>query len=625
MLTLASMAGWVVIGVLVAQRCVFLAPARLGWIFYLANAFGETFVKKLRLPRTAVEYAMAAAALLLLGLGGVPPVMLLTTALVLAGSELLLRSTELRILRQNYIHADPIGLDPRQRHGPAASSRRYPSPSTHPELTLNLRAAFVSRIPHYDLGSLLENRGFEVELLIGNHTIVPTQTGVEVRLTVSEGLSADAPLQHTTNVLKPAEVARVQWRLRAPAGTRAGTLSIHVAWGHLTRTLTIRHAGAVRLDEHTLQTAAIHRYPGGCRAAFAWRGDMDLYDTSTLQSIEGLETTLGLAARYRVPQTMYLSTRLALDPAAARAWAAHYGIDRGAGEIPRFIEWMRERVDLRHTSRYPFETAKPYLIELGNHGHLHFGTDTAGAAENGWRARAKMGAGAYAWLGQDRSSFGEQRDNALEARRWCEELFGFTPKSWAMPNRTNDAHTAAAMEAAGCDVVSDSNARTRHNVLLQPPPHHPSGTTAVELTKRYPGDPENLLHAGMIVFWLHRAHRLAIPAVFMCHQHMRQFNGYACARFTEFVLHYALTNFNGDLFVSTVYEIGKFWREVLSPQTRRVEVKVKDRAIRIINRGDLDLIDAPLDVTLGGGLKLAFLINCAAGSTSHISLDDASG
>ncbi len=82
-----------------------------------------------------------------------------------------------------------------------------------------------------------------------------------------------------------------------------------------------------------------------------------------------------------------------------------------------------------------------------------------------------MGAGNYPWLGEDRSSLAEQRDNAIEARRWCEKAFDYTPKSWAMPDRTRDEHTPAAMEAAGCEVLSDSDIRTVHNVLLQPPPH----------------------------------------------------------------------------------------------------------------------------------------------------------
>ena len=100
---------------------------------------------------------------------------------------------------------------------------------------------------------------------------------------------------------------------------------------------------------------------------------MDLYDESTLQSIEGLEATFALAARYRVPQTMFLSSRLSLDQAAAQNWADQYGCDRGASRIPQFIDWMRANVDLRHACAYPFASPKRFVIELGNHGHLHYG------------------------------------------------------------------------------------------------------------------------------------------------------------------------------------------------------------------------------------------------------------
>jgi hypothetical protein len=279
---------------------------------------------------------------------------------------------------------------------------------------------------------------------------------------------------------------------------------------------------------------------------------------------------------------------------------------------------MRQNVELRHACAYPFVSSKRFLLELGNHGHLHFGTDTAGAAENGWKAKSRMGAGVYPWLGSDRSSLGEQRDNALQARRLCEQHFGFTPKSWAMPNRTNDRFTAAAMEAAGCEVLSDSNVRARHNVLLQPPPHHPHDTAAVELTKRYPGDPQHIYHVAMNLFWIHRAHRRGIPVVFMCHQHLRQFDGYACARFTEHTLRYALHRFHGDLHVNTVYGIGKYWREVLSPETRRVHVQMENNCARVRNASDFDLVDLPLDLELAGGGRFTVLLNVAAGGEVQV-------
>jgi hypothetical protein len=183
-----------------------------------------------------------------------------------------------------------------------------------------------------------------------------------------------------------------------------------------------------------------------------------------------------------------------------------------------------------------------------------------------------------------------------------------------MPDRTNDRFTAAAMEAAGCEVLSDSDARPRHNVLLQPPPHHPPGTEAVELTKRYPGDPQHIHHVAMNLFWIHRAHRRRIPVVFMCHQHLRQFDGYGCARFTEHILRRVLHDFNGDLHVNTVYGIGKHWREVLSPETRRVTVTVEEgRRVRVHNGSDVDLTDVPLEIELAGGRRFTVLVNVGSG------------
>ena len=482
-------------------------------------------------------------------------------------------------------------------------------PKKHAEIV----GPFVARMPRYELGALVVGRRFELRFIVGNHTIVPTQTGIRVRVEAPAALKCEQNLGELLPRLVSGEVHEIKQTWTVQSAAPAGKICFTVEWGHFRRELEIHFAGCSAVADATISRAAITRYPGGCRSAFAWRGDMDLYDESTLQSIEGLEVTLGLAARYRMPQTMYLSSRLSLDEAAARQWGEHYGANRGAARIPDFIRWMQANVELRHECAYPFAVKKRFLLELGNHGHLHFGTDTAGAAENGWKPKARMGAGVYPWLGSDRSSFGEQRDNALETRRLFEKYFGYTPKSWAMPNRTNDRFTAAAMAAAGCEVLSDSNVRTQHNVLLQPPPHHPHDTTAVELTKRYPGDPQHIYHVAMNLFWIHRAQRKGIPVVFMCHQHMRQFDGYACARFTEYTLRYALEKFHGDLHINTVFGIGKYWREVLSPKTRRVRVVVENNSVRIRNESDFNLVEAPLEVKLADGRRFTVLVNVAAG------------
>lgn len=153
------------------------------------------------------------------------------------------------------------------------------------------------------------------------------------------------------------------------------------------------------------------------------------------------------------------------------------------------------------------------------------------------------------------------------------------------------------------------DAQVMQIALQQPPPHHPRSMQAVELTNPYPGDPQHIYHWAMVTFWLHRAHRRRIPMILMCHQHMRQFAGHACTRFTESILRQALSEFCGDLHVNTMFGIGKYWREVLSPQTARVRVATDQERVVVSNGSDLELENLPVDVTLSGNGCLTLLLD----------------
>jgi hypothetical protein len=229
-----------------------------------------------------------------------------------------------------------------------------------------------------------------------------------------------------------------------------------------------------------------------------------------------------------------------------------------------------------------------------------------------------MGQGTYAWSSPGADSYTEQRDNANEAARRMEAAFGFRPRSWAMPDSTKDTATPRAVEAAGCEGLSDSVGGPEVNVLFQPEPFIPDGTNAVELTKRFPGDPESLIAAAMVLYWMHRAHRRGIPVVFMCHQHMRQFAGTACVRFTEFVLREALTAFNGDLFIDTVWGVGSYWRAVLSGARAPVRLRVEAGAAVVSNESERDLAGVPVDLTLENGLETTVLVDLAAGGSARV-------
>lgn len=607
-------------GLVLASRLLCLAPYRAGWVLYLANLVWELGEKRAGVSRFVLEAGAGGLALVLLALAGLPHGVVLFLGLGLLAFELGNRLWERALL---------TGLNARlDRQGLRSSGReqeRFPAPSVHPDLTLTLEGPFVERVPTYRLGVLALREPFELGLIVGNHTRVPTQRGVLAVLEVPAGWMVAAGGHLRFQPMASAEVRRESWLLTPSEAMGPGVLELAVQWDGERRTIRVSYEACRPIDPLEVREVGIQRYPGARRAAFAWRGDMDLYDTSSFQSIEGLTDALALGARYAIAQSMFVSTRLTLDEAAAREWADRYGVDRGAAEIPRFIEWLRQHVELRLANPYPALSNRPYVMELGNHGHLHYDTDTSGAPGNGWKAGARPGDGVYPWMGEDRSSFGDQRDNILEAQRWFERCLGFRPRSWAKPGRGNDAYTPAAVEAAGFEVASGSDIRPFDNALRQPPPHRPNGGALVELTARYPGDPQHVYHLAMLLFWMHRAHRRGMPMLFMCHQHLRQFAGTACARLTERVLRHAVEGFQGDLYIDTVYGVGTYWRDILSEHGAKVTVAWESGRVRVTNRCGRDLVQLPVDIRLDKGERMTRLVSVAGGATLTFDLCRSSG
>lgn len=100
----------------------------------------------------------------------------------------------------------------------------------------------------------------------------------------------------------------------------------------------------------------------------------------------------------------------------------------------------------------------------------------------------------------------------------------------------------------------------------------------------------------------------------MCHQHMKLFEGWACARLTEAILRYLLHRFHGDLWINTVYGIGVYWRDVLSEQKLvRCELVDKD-SFRISNPTDLEYARLPIDLRFEDGSTATILVDAPAQS-----------
>ena len=108
--------------------------------------------------------------------------------------------------------------------------------------------------------------------------------------------------------------------------------------------------------------------------------------------------------------------------------------------------------------------------------------------------------------------------------------------------------------------------------------------------------------------------------VYMCHQHMRQFEGQACVRITEYLLRTVLADFHGDFKVDTLLGVGKYWREVLSVKTRRISLTLTGTRLVVENRSDVDFEMIPVDLVLAGGGRSTVLVSVQSGASRTVDL-----
>jgi hypothetical protein len=317
---------------------------------------------------------------------------------------------------------------------------------------------------------------------------------------------------------------------------------------------------------------------------------------------------------------MYLSGRLSLVKEEHSKFCEKLGVDRSTEGIDGFIEFMKNEVTLSPVIDFPFSTNRRYAMELGNHMYLHYGTHAAMDEGNGWKMFARMGEGRYFWQTEETGSYAEQRDNAKYNADLIKKIIGCEIRSWALPSRALDEHTARAIEAVGMTVGSNTDATTFDDVMRLPPPHHPKGCERlVELTKKYPGDPDNIYRVAMLKYWMGAAIRRRQAFVLMVHHHALQYKGNACMRMTEEILRHVIQDHRGNFYISTVCGLGEYWEKVLCPEHRCVSAEVVDGTkIMMKNKGSDHLNDIPVEISFSNGKKMLITTDMPAQGTIEV-------
>ena len=602
---MSAMSNWISVllaggaaGVFVLSKCFFLAPGRAGWLMLLTNVAYETVEIKLHLRRVWVD------AVLMVG------------ATAGAGSLWGGWAAAVAALALGGIWVAALRVDLRWRSDRPASqcaalNGRVPLPV--PRLIVHLRGPVLRRGRRvYQAGDWPEGWTQPFELMVLNPGTVRPQLPLKIEVSSActrFAITLTGPSER--GCPDPGQIAVQAFTVRAERAGRGGDVVMRVSHGDWTWERTLRIASIPARSSLRLGSASIRRWKYGARAGFVWRGDNDLYDPSTFQSEEGLRIALGLAARFRMPTTVMLSSRLSLNPEEHAAFCEKFGWNRHSEEIPGFIRFLKEDVDTEVEQEFPVRTDRPLAAEIGNHGHLHWGTHAAADPANGWMSHARTGRGNYPWLkAYPCDSFAEQRDNIAACTQVIQEKLGVHTTCYTPPSDMFDADTARAVEAAGIEVGNETDATKWQKLLTFPAEHHPEGCSRlVELTRMLPRDPVHAAQIAMLKFWLGFARRKGRALVFLAHHHLMMYQTWACHGLTAELLRYVLADTEGDVYPATLTAMGRYWRDVLSERTRTLDVQAKGAGLEVRNTGDRALTGLPLEIEFQGGRRCLRLVD----------------
>ncbi len=601
--------------VFLLSKCFFLAPCRIGWLMMFANVLYDTVYKKLHLDRGPVEFL----AYIIIVVGWA----------VVAGPEAGLAVA----LVCGLAWAAMLMLDLKWRGGEMArqdSRYAWQVPLPIPRLIMVVRGPVLSRGKTNDLGDWPQDHEDKFDCLILNPSLVVPQFPMKVEIIPSNGLVqvADGP-KGDLKTPEPEQYAVVPFRLKAvkPALSEAegagGTCTVRVRLTHgdYVREEVLRVRIIPASAPARVEGAEIRKWKGGARAGLGWRGDQDLFDPATFQSVEGLRMALALSKRFFLPSTLYLSARLSLVPEEHRAFCKQFGWDRRTEWIPEFIRFLKEDVEIKAEMEFPHTSARPYYMEVGNHMYVHYGTHAAADPGNNWTWGSSIGDGTYPWQGAEKDPFSEQRDNVMKCRQVYQEVLGLDIRSYAVPGRDYDENTSRSAEAAGMAVGSDTDASAWTNVMTLPKPHHPAGCDhLVDITKKYPGDSNYAYKIAMLKYWMHAARRTGRVFLYMAHHHLLRYFDNACYFLTEEFFRYALGDCHGDYYVATVSAMAAYWDRVLCPKHRAVRIRFDEKSVTVENTGDVHLDRLPLEIDLAGGKRFMTLVDVPAKQSVTVKL-----
>jgi hypothetical protein len=331
--------------------------------------------------------------------------------------------------------------------------------------------------------------------------------------------------------------------------------------------------------------------------------------------------SLDLSRQYRIPMTLYISTRLLFCKDEALDYIRRFHIDFDLRLIAAAAPFLRDNLSFRDEIDYPLDSnAGKTPVQLGNHMFLHYSNAAGACSENDWSVSVRPGQFRYRWEKTNpaaKTSLSEQYENCVKNEKILARHLDAIPKSWSAPYNNNDEHTALSIERAGVAAASAADQRFCHKKGTTFPrirgictPYHPTGCSTLVETGFQPGDPVSSLDVLETKLAICLAILKRSQVTHLTHHHLGRHISLQAPKLFEEILDFAVRRAS-LIWLTTHYSIARYWEDVFCPIHRRIHMHIDQGSNTCVveNTGDHPIEGIPIEIEFSENVKTMLILD----------------
>ena len=516
--------------------------------------------------------------------------------------------------------------------------REMPPPESLVVLNIRAPVLLAPGGKDLDLGDRPVKKRFEI-LAIAHNIGGSPATGIHLSVREDDEGFRFSPTSVGTFDLEPGEAKVFEFSIiPVTKSEKKSTILVTVEDGNRRDRKALMVRSRFSLDKTRPIGCSISRWRYGLSAATAWRGDIDGFDN--LSNEKTLQPALDLSGIFRIPPSLFISSRLILDQKEWFSWVRKFPEKmEGENSVQRFENWLGFLRTIRACNdlEYPLIGQTWPCAQIGSHMYYHYwspyGYDAS--LDTNWDNNIGPGEYAHSWeIGKkdEKTTFTEILDNISLNNTYLEDFFGVRPSTWSAPaDKSHSLYPEALAKAGllGASEAFDPGARLGRSLAPYRPdlgecmPYHPGGSKIVETrahTRRF--DPFTPTHVFCLKRAIMRAVRRGSQVTYLWHPHLRLYSPFfgresSVRHFVE-VSRFLVQDLGSVCWITTHHNIVQYWESVLCPDHGVVHLKVVNGLVSAFNESENFLKALPIDVEYGGGKRTCFLVDLEPNSSKEV-------